>query len=678
MDILVNQIPNHADALRAIRAAKKRVFGSEPINLVTTDRPDISFDLESDTGYRTLGPSQFHDTVFLLDKNGKKYRKEIGYWNAEVFVSNAFMRTYKPEMMHTFDDDVLFLDTETLDVEKLWEVDATTFFRLGQFAWGEGDVQITRDIDVIRDAIRSARLIIGHNLHSFDLSYLMGGDAVGLNVFDTMVHANLVTPAPYLFRTRRGSNLKSDKPETARRFYALDALCWTFGLDGKHGDLKEMARRHNCGIGEIPINDEYVAYAKQDIVSSRELARSYWSYAEPTEYEWREQELAAILAQIQRNGFRIDKSIARARVEELQNRKDELLAKLVRDYDFPTDGLKPWLSKSGKEAIATILTEHGVDLSDLPKTPKGATSFKGSALVEVTHGTDAEELGEELAELMGQRSLAQLALDSADAQGVCHTSITAFQRSGRFSVTKPGLTVWNSRGKGAIEKSYFVPDDGYDLLELDYSNADQRVVAGYSQDRAYMDVFNNDRDLHEMAGRAVYTNALYDTDPKTYRNSAKAMNHAYAYGAAAKTLSETTGSELEVAEKFVRERGRMFPRIGTWQQQVRNAAEKGWLINDWGRRMPVDRGREYTQAPALMGQSGTREIMVDALFRIRDRGLLSYVRVIVHDAIVAVVPHADRDSVRDGLVAAMETRWRNVDFPVSHGGYGANWYDAGH
>src|SRR5690606_1999746 len=131
--------------------------------------------------------------------------------------------------------------------------------------------------------------------------------------------------------------------------------------------------------------------------------------------------------------------------------------------------------------------------------PRGfGLSFGGSELIELTKGTGAEELGQALAELKGQRSLAQLALDSCHSDGFVHPDITMLQRSGRWSTTNPGLTIWGNRTQElAKEKSYFLPDsDDHLLLELDYSNADARVVAWLSGDTEYAKRFEPGADGH--------------------------------------------------------------------------------------------------------------------------------------------------------------------------------------
>src|SRR4029078_8693215 len=121
----------------------------------------------------------------------------------------------------------------------------------------------------------------------------------------------------------------------------------------------------------------------------------------------------------------------------------------------------------------------------------------------VTVGTANEAMGEALGELLGQRSLAQLALDNVQDDDFVPPEIPSLQRSRRFSVSSPGLSVWTAHGPGAVEKSYFVADDDEHVLyEMVFSAADARVVAAYSGDRRYLsDMTNPKFDAHVQTAR---------------------------------------------------------------------------------------------------------------------------------------------------------------------------------
>lgn len=338
------------------------------------------------------------------------------------------------------DHETLYFDIETDSEELRWNMPVEKFFRLGQYSWGiSGEVHVTTDLGEMRALIRRAYGVVGHNIHSFDLSVLLSDEALLLpRVFDTMVHAGLVNPAPYMFTMRSGHTYYDGmKPEKALKWLSLDNQCFALGLTGKIGDLKELAKKHG-GFGSIPLDDpEYLEYAIGDILALQELTTALLEKRPIEAYDWREQVNAAIDAQSTRNGFTVDIPKAQARVDELQAEKDALLAKLQSEYNFPTQGTQPWRSNPGKEAIFRILEDNGITLRTRPdwtRTATGNLSLGGEVLLELTEGTAAESLGRALATLMGQRSLAALALASVQDDGKAHPQITALQRSGRKCV----------------------------------------------------------------------------------------------------------------------------------------------------------------------------------------------------------------------------------------------------
>jgi DNA polymerase-1 len=347
----------------------------------------------------------------------------------------------------------------------------------------------------------------------------------------------------------------------------------------------------------------------------------------------------------------------------------------------------PWRSKVGKNAILRALEDEGITPETRPNWPilKTGPSLGGQVVLEITQGTPAQQMGESLAELMGQRSLAQLALDSTQDDGFVHPEITSLQRSGRKSTTEPGLTVWTSRGDGKVEKRYFIADsDDHVLVGFDFSNADQRVVAALSGDEEYAKRFEPDADGHEINARIMFGDIEYDRDPAFYRNAAKAPGHASVYGAQKNKLAATTGLSVELMETFLNGLAEKYEGVTKWQWRVRDEGQSGWIVNDWGRRMVVDPSRSFTQSPALLGQSGTREIMVDALIRMLrfDIRLITWLKAQVHDELIFSIPKSEEWAIPK-IEELMTTVWhpeggQAIDFGVGRGGPARTWEELDH
>lgn len=717
----------------------------------------------------------------------------------------------------------LFADIETHDANMIWDMPSEKFVRMLQYAWGfDGEVHIETDFSKMRDIIRSADRVVFHNGINFDLPAIFGKDSMepllmarDHKVFDTFVYASLHWPAPYSYTNRKGHTFYgASAPEKAKSWLSLDNLSYQFDLDGKEGDLKALAKKYG-GFGQIPLDDpEFIAYAKQDIVALQDLTRVMLEQVTPGPYDWREMIVWSIFAQMTRNGFTVNQEWAKERVEELAVRKQELLEDLITRFGFPSEGKMPWRTNPGKEAVLRALAEFGItpeNTPDWPKTKKNQPSLGGPALAEITEGTPAEEFGQTIAELSGQRPLAQKALDEMCLDGKVHPQITCLQRSGRTSVSNPGLTIWTSRGPGATEKRVFKASPGRVLREADFSNADARIVAAYSGDKNYAKKFDPGVDGHEITARMVYGDATYESDPKKYRQQAKACiaegelvltdhglvpienvtlamkvwdgvdwvshdgviykgareiiqydglratrdhqvfvysesgqvevpferayserlrlvktgvssaeetsvegdsvialvydivnagprhrftvsgnlvrncSHGWGYGGGPAAIQRATGLPLETCDHFVKQMTALYPGVTTWRNACAISGQRGFIKNYWGRVMPVDPDNAYTQSSALLGQSGTRELMVDGLIRILNHNpeWIRYIVAIVHDALVFDLPEDIAEDLGNDMIDLMQTdfdppRGQKIHFPMSVGPAARDWFEASH
>lgn len=605
----------------------------------------------------------------------------------------------------------LVFDIETHERKLMYSMPPEEFVRLIGYAWDEDEPIITTDLEEIRSQIRKARWIIGHNIHDFDLRAVFGVYsnepmmfADQGRVYDTWTHAVLVHPCPYTYTNRFGKGAKGDTPGQMRAWFSLDEQAFQLGVPGKTMALSDLAvqfgnpelpkkERTVDGYGKIPVdNPDYREYLVGDVKASREVARKLLDKGGLNDYALRGQRIESRKAAISSNGLRLDAAAAKRRVEGLRVKREAIMKMLVGRYDFPVEGKQPWRSNVGKEAIKKALRDAGIDEGTRPHWPRtagGDLSLGGNVLIDITKGTDAEGLGQALAELMGQRSLAELALKSMYPDGKVHPDISMLQKSGRWSTTEPGLTVWTSRGDGAIEKSYFIPDsDDEVLIEIDLSNADARAVAALSGDTKYAERFEPGADGHLINAWAAWGKDVVGTDksnPVTaaYRQKAKIPGHGWGYKIGAKKLSLQTGMPIDEAKTFLQNMNKAFSGVVAWQRRVTQfALDHGYVVNPWGRKMPIDSGREFTQAPALLGQSATTEILCDAILAMPHH-IVRTIKAQIHDALLFSVPKSNWEACRDYLLTFIESYMdppggQRIDFPAGSGPAGANWHEASH
>ena len=670
------------ESLKAISRAAHEVFPNTRLKLISSEDSPI-LDEQAISGYT------------WADEDGQSHL-QYGYHAAPKFLKAQIARVCDPSRMPTFDSRTLFLDIETHNAEKRWDMPLHDFFRLGQYAWGEGEVHTTTNVQEIVDAIYRADTVWAHNGHSFDFSVLLNGNALDLTMSgvlkDTYPWAEYRFPCPEQYRHVSGQFLKGQTvPSQYRKWLSLDNLSYQFGFKGKATHLDKLAAKYNppgtrksdLDFGLIPVDDpEFLEYAEHDIVGLRELVRSM-TYASPWEdYDDRVQQRCAVNAHMTRNGVLVDMAFTKKRISDLAKAKADTLEWMHEEFGYPTTGAMPWRTNAGKKALFDLLASYGItpeSRKDWVKTKTGNPSLSGDALKAVAEGTDAEEIVERIAEMTGQRTLAEQIQDYTHLDGKVHPDIDELQRSGRSSVTKPGLTTFGSR-KNTTDKAMLIPNPGYLMFSADLSNGDARAVAAMSGDKKRAEWFLPGADSHEIVGRLVWGDLVYDSNPKHYRQLAKVLNHASAYGCGARKLAKTAGVELSVAQKFLDVIHRVYVDVKAWQDRVRQeGSSTGYVVNPWGRECPVEPERSYTQSPALLGQSCTSEVLYDGLIRLYrvNREMMDHILFPVHDEIIFEAPDGNTQWAKD-LVGCVTCVVNGIEFTMEHGEGAKNWQESTH
>jgi DNA polymerase-1 len=225
-----------------------------------------------------------------------------------------------------------------------------------------------------------------------------------------------------------------------------------------------------------------------------------------------------------------------------------------------------------------------------------------------------------------------------------------FQASGRWSTTKPGLTVLGKRAGKYREREVLLPDPGHVIVSADLSQVDARALAALSQDPAYLAMFAPGLDLHkEVAVR------IWGDDSR--REDAKALGHGWNYGMGINGLMRNAKVDEDTARRFDRGMREQFPQLVEWREYVRAAGQAGEILdNGFGRPLRVNPDRAYTQAPALMGQGCARDLMMEGLLRL-PRNIHPMLRAVVHDEVILSVPEDLVEDVERTVVDSLSFDW---------------------
>ena len=590
-------------------------------------------------------------------------------------------------------DKVVTFDLETGDADDLYTADGAEYVRIGATAADADEVvpyngpgtSVPRQVAA---DIRRGEVITGHNIVAFDLPALVRAGAMtmdevhdlaaGGRLFDGLLAARFLDPP-----------MAREHGVDQKRKYDLGTLAVTKGLGEKYTDLSKPLAKKYGGWGGIPIDladpdadraadaELFRTYMVQDVELSRRLHATLLEELGGTvpEYLVREHRVAALAAQIRHNGFLVDQRLLTHRVTQVNEQKAEALAWLHQNAGVPLADpkgkpyLSPLATKGGKEALALALAAAGVPLGFFWRTPTGEFQVSGDHMAhlwaEFGHLPRVQEIAMHVHRIVGARSVYQTAMDHLGPDGRVHPKIGFDQATGRWSVTRPGLTVFGKRGGRHVERAVFLPDPGEVLVSADLSQVDMRAVAGLSQDQAYIQMLMSEDPHAEIAAELF--------GDRSKREIAKPIGHGWNYGRGIKAISEGEDIDPALVRQFDQSMREKFPRLVEWQTEVRAVAESGQLLdNGFGRMMRADPQRAHTQGPALMGQGAARDIMMTGLLNL-DRRILPMLRAQIHDEIVFSVPVAEAEEVGRAVVDALSFEWRGVPILADVSKTGTDW-----
>lgn len=565
------------------------------------------------------------------------------------------------------------VDLETASADELFTY-GPRFVRIGGLINGNDQTATGHDMESLVAKLNQADVIYAHNWFTFDglaLARYHGLDweAVSAKVVDTEPLARQAHPP------RSRTHGSADE-------YTLDAVAARLDVPGKTADLKGLKKTYGA-YDAIPLDaPEYHAYLRGDLRASKAI----YTRLPQDDYTAREHKILTMFGRMTLNGFKVDKPLLRERYEAGESRKRAALEELHDAYDLPLGRevmrgrgkakrpvyepfQSPLATNEGIVWLAGIWRRFGRRRP--PMTPGGELSTAAEALGAVASDPRCPPELSKIIELMSivttTRTVYGTAMTYMTDEGRVHPSVSMRQASGRASITKPGMTVYGKRGERWREREIFIADEGHVIITCDASQVDMRAIAGHSQDRAYMALFEPGRDAHqEIADMLGIT-----------RDQAKARGHGWNYGLGAPAMIRD-GADPEVVYRFVHGMESRFPRLIQWREHVRAIGSRGDLLNNgFGRLMRCDPKAAFTMAPALMGQGCTRDLVCESLLRL-PQSYWQYLRTFVHDEVVMSVPEDRAEEILEVVRDAFTSMWRGVPILCDTAGPAKNWGAVSH
>lgn len=190
-------------------------------------------------------------------------------------------------------------------------------------------------------------------------------------------------------------------------------------------------------------------------------------------------------------------------------------------------------------------------------------------------------------------------LDKLTEQNKIHSSFLIHGTvTGRMSSREPNLQNIPRDTTSSLIKKFFIPKPGYIILQIDYSQAELRVLAEWAKEKTMIEWFNTGKDIHlasackkkgwdydKMKAILEDENHPKNTEVKVERKHAKTINFGIVYEQSAMKLAETLEVSVTKAEQFLKEYFKNFPKIKTYiDKQHRLVKKQGYVTTWFGRK----------------------------------------------------------------------------------------------
>ncbi|HBF11957.1 MAG TPA: DNA polymerase I [Deltaproteobacteria bacterium] len=253
--------------------------------------------------------------------------------------------------------------------------------------------------------------------------------------------------------------------------------------------------------------------------------------------------------------------------------------------------------------------------------------------------------------------------------GRVHTSFNqTVAATGRLSSSDPNLQnipIRTEEGK-RIRHVFIVPS-GYKMLSADYSQIELRLLAAFSQEKALIDAFKNNRDIHALTATRLFNASLPEVT-SDMRARAKTVNFGVIYGQSPFGLSQQLGIPQAEAKKYIETFFAQYPRVLKYREEVLKGALATGEVRTWQgrRRVTADlasrnamvRANAERMAFNTVFQGSAADLIKVAMIRIhkilQEKKLGTKMLIQVHDELLFEVPESELAQAQELIKFEME------------------------
>ena len=513
---------------------------------------------------------------------------------------------------------------------------------------------VCRNLEQFKEATDGAT-IIGHNAISFDhdvIRRLWGHGVPQSQVLDTLVLSRLACPS------RKGG-------------HSLEAWGETLGypkVEHHHWDSYSPDMLHRCKE-DVKLTKQVLGEVERELEGFDEQAIEL------------EHQVAWIIAEQERNGWKLDEGAAYMLLAELKEKKFELedtvretfkpIPILVREVRPKTnmDGStsRVGLQHLGPDCLSIVGGVHsklewqefnlgsrqqiGLRLQragwqPLDFTETGQPKVDEKTLMRIKGIPEAELIADYLT-IEKRIGMVQSWLEFLGDDGRVHGQVNSNGAvTGRMTHYNPNMAQVTAGSKiyGKEMRACWIARKGYKIVGTDASGLELRMLAHYMNDAAY---------TKEVESGDVHTaNQLAAGLPD--RNTAKTFIYAFLYGAGDAKIGAIVGGSRSDGRRLKQRFLQRTPALRSLVERVKRASRRGWLKGLDGRRIEVR--SEHAALNTLLQGAGAvvMKVALVELYRTAKEACLDFFLVgNIHDEIQAEVREDHTEAFGKLAVAAI-------------------------
>lgn len=263
-------------------------------------------------------------------------------------------------------------------------------------------------------------------------------------------------------------------------------------------------------------------------------------------------------------------------------------------------------------------------------------------------------------------------------------------RTGRISSLEPNLqNIPVKTREGKELRRFFKAQDGYTLIDADYSQIELRVLAHIAEDEIMKEAFLSGADIHLSTAASVFGLPQNMVTP-IMRSRAKAVNFGIVYGIGAFSLAKDIGVTRKEASDYIKGYMQNFSGVANYMDKVvADAKENGYVVTLFGRRRYLP---ELTASNGMLRAFGERvarnmpiqgtaaDIIKIAMVKVHERlieeNLDARIIMQVHDELIIEAKEDIAEYVAKLLREEMENAC-SLSVPlIADTSIGKTWYDA--